>query len=152
MLPERPILPLPRWLAPLALICVIVLVPWIVYLGLTLPTHARANHYDVAWIGFDCAMCVVLAALAYCAIRRSTMIEIVAAVAATMLFMDAWFDIVTAPDRRQLIQALFLALVTELPLAVVCAWTAVNAERLRLRRYQDARGYLSGRPETLPRR
>jgi len=135
-IPAGPSLALPRWLAPLVVVCVLGLVPWIVYLARTLPRRAPADNYDVAWIGFDIGMGVVLAALAICAARRLTATGPVAAVAATMLCVDAWFDVVTTDDRREFAMSVLTAVFAELPLALVCAWVAINAERVRRRAYR----------------
>jgi hypothetical protein len=139
VLPAQPSLPLPRWLGPFAVCCVAGFLPWIVYLGFVLPRRSRAAHYDLAWLGFDGAMWLVLAALAVAAFKRHPAIGPVAAVATTMLLVDAWFDVVTAPTRDRFVVALVLALVAELPLAVICGWTAVNAERVRARAYHRLR-------------
>lgn len=137
VVPERePTLPLPAWLAPVAICCVVAFVPWIIYLGVTLPRRSHTNHYDVAWVGFDVGMWVVLASLAYCVVRRLPAIGPVAAVAATMLVVDAWFDVVTTSNRAQLAFAVLLAVFAELPLAFLCAWAAINAERIRERAYE----------------
>jgi hypothetical protein len=138
-MPAKPALPLPRWLGPLAVCCVVAMLPWIVYLGMTLPRKARADHYDLAWIGFDCGMWLVLAALAVPALRRHPATGPIAAVAATMLVVDAWFDVVTTANDTQFVVALVLALTAELPLAIICAWVAVNAERIRARAYRRLR-------------
>jgi hypothetical protein len=126
----------PRWLGPVAVCCLIGLLPWIVYLGLTLPRRARADHYDLAWLGFDCAMWVALATLAYLALRRHPATGPLAAVASTMLAVDAWFDVVTSEGNGQFVRALVLALTAELPLAIICGWAAIHAERIRARSYR----------------
>jgi hypothetical protein len=132
--PERPALP--RWLGPLAVCAVIGMVPWIVYLALTLPGRARADHYDLAWVGFDCAMWVVLAALAVAAFRRHPATGPVAAVAAAMFVIDGWVDVTTSHGSGFLV-SLLLAIFAELPLAIICGWTAINAERVRERAYRS---------------
>lgn len=137
--PAQPTMPTPRWLGPLALVGLAGFVPWIVYLGFTLPTRASADDYNLAWLGFDIAMWAVMAVLAYCLIRRRQGAPIFAAVAATMLLVDAWFDAVLASDRGEFMLALILALVVEIPLAIVCTWIAVNAELIRLRAYRGVR-------------
>jgi hypothetical protein len=139
LIPPQQQLPLPRWLAPLALSCFLGIIPWIVYLALTLPADQRTDDYDVAWVGFDCMMCLVLAFLAYCALRRKPATELVAAVAATMLVIDAWFDVVTTRPGTQLMFAVFSAVFAEIPLAIICGWVAVNAERVRARAYRRLR-------------
>jgi hypothetical protein len=138
-MPARLQLPLPRWLAPLAASCGLGIIPWIVYLAMTLPDKQRADDYALAWVGFDCAMALVLAGLAYCAIKRKPATELLAAVAATMLVIDAWFDIVTTEPGAQLAEAVLLAVFAELPLAIICTWVAINAERVRARAYRRLR-------------
>jgi hypothetical protein len=140
VIPPKPLLPLPRWLGPLAVCCTIGIVPWIVYLGMTLPDEQHTDHYAMAWLGFDSVMCIVLAALGYCAIRRKPATELLAAVAATLLVVDAWFDVVTSEDLSAFWLALTTAIGAELPLAFICGWVAVNAERVRQRAYRRLRG------------
>ena len=139
VIPAKPRLPLPRWLGPLAVCCTIGIIPWIVYLGLTLPDKQHTDHYATAWLGFDSVLVIVLAALGYFAITRKPWTELVAAVAATLLVVDAWFDVVTSEDSNAFMLALLTAFAAELPLAIICGWVAVNAERVRSRAYRRLR-------------
>ena len=54
---------------------------------------------------------------------------ITAASAATLLVVDAWFDIMTSP-RGQVLTAIVLAAFIELPLAAVCGWLSYHTEHL----------------------
>lgn len=119
--------PAPRWVAPLYLGLAVLLVPWIVYLGVVLPDHTTSSHWDVAWVGFDVMEFVALVTTAWLAFRRSTWVELSAAVTATLLLVDAWFDITTASGWN-LAQAIIAAVLLELPLAVVSTWTARHAQ------------------------
>jgi hypothetical protein len=130
-------LPMPRWVGVLAGVCAVLLVPWIAYLAVELPKQARSAHYDVVWVGFDMAMFVALAVLGWCAWRRSTYTEVMAAITATLLVTDAWFDVVSADSNMRRMEAFGSALLIELPLAALCAWVAQNAERLRRRAYRQ---------------
>ena len=56
-----------------------------------------------------------------------------------MLMVDAWFDVTTAADRKQFVTAVVLACIAEIPLAIICGWAAVNAERIRARAYRSLR-------------
>ena len=40
-------------MGPAFLLCSVALIPWIVYLALSLPSRQVSSHYDVAWVGFD---------------------------------------------------------------------------------------------------
>ncbi len=92
-----PGLPLPRWFATLVALAATGLIPWIVYLAGDLPEQSRVANYDVGWIGFDVAMFAVLVAVTVTALRRTVWVEPLATIAATMLVIDAWFDVVSAP-------------------------------------------------------
>ena len=126
--------PLPRWTAPVFLACVLVLVPWIVWLALSLPRRHTDKNYDVTWVGFDVGLLSALACVMWFAQRRSTHVELAAAAAGTMLVVDAWFDITTASSAVARTQAIGAAVLFELPVAIVCWWVARNAEAVRRRR------------------
>lgn len=116
-------------LAPLLLLAAGLLLPWIAYLVLTLPSQHEAVHWDLAWAGFDVALAGVLAAVAVAALRRSAWLEGAATAAATLLFVDAWFDALTARTGAELAVALGEALLVELPLALLCLLLARAAKR-----------------------
>ncbi len=121
-------------MGPAFLFCSVVLIPWIVYLGLSLPSRQVSSHYDVAWVGFDVLELLALSATGFFALRRSRYLAVTAASAATLLVVDAWFDILTSPGR-QVIQSIVLAVVIELPLAGICAWLSYKTEHLAERRF-----------------
>lgn len=134
------------WAGPVFVLLTAAMVPWTVFLAVTLPVKQTAEHYDLAWVGFDVALVGVLGWTAWCALRRSPTLAVAASMTSTMLVVDAWFDVVTAPTGQDLALALSMALVVELPLAAVCVWLARNgqhiAERLvvlRLRRRRARR-------------
>ncbi|MDQ6938332.1 MAG: hypothetical protein M3140_11600 [Actinomycetota bacterium] len=131
-----PGLPLPRWFAALVALAATGLIPWIVYLAVDLPEESRVANYDVGWIGFDVAMFAVLVAVTVTAVRRTVWVEPLATIAATMLVIDAWFDVVSAPTSADRLLAVASAVVVELPLALICAWVAQNTERLRRREFR----------------
>ena len=137
--PLRQALHLPRWLGPFAICFMVGMLPWIIYLSLTIPSRDSTSHYDIAWIGFDCAMWVVIGLLGFCAFTGRAATGPFASVAATMLVLDGWFDVTTSQNGGDFVSALILALCAELPLAIICGWAAVNAERVRARAYQHLR-------------
>ena len=53
-----------------------------------------------------------------------------------MLVVDAWFDVITTANPTQRGFAIASAAILEIPLAMLCAWVAVNAGRLRERSYR----------------
>jgi hypothetical protein len=110
-----------------------VLIPWTIYLGLTLPDRQLSPHYNIAWVGFDVLELIALGATGYFALRGSRYLALTSAAAATLLVVDAWFDIMTSP-RDQIMQAIVLAVLVELPLAAVCGWLSYHTEHLCDRR------------------
>ena len=43
----------PPWIGPALLFCALVMIPWIAFLFLSLTPHYVANHWRLAWGGFD---------------------------------------------------------------------------------------------------
>jgi hypothetical protein len=121
-----------RWVVLLFALGALVLLPWVGVLVVELPSAHRAVHWDIAWAGFDVGLALLLAAVAITAWRRSPWFEGAATAAATLLFVDAWFDVLTSSGGAELGLAIGEAVLVELPLAVVCLFLARNAEQ-RLR-------------------
>jgi hypothetical protein len=120
--------PAPRWVAPLYLSLSVLLVPWIVYLALARPVEFGDGHYRVAWVGLDAMEAIALAVTARLAFRRSTWVDIAATATATLLIVDAWFDIMTATPGWQLTQSIAAAALLEIPLALLSLWIARHAQ------------------------
>jgi hypothetical protein len=119
----------PRWAALLLGGVAVALVPWTLYLTYALPTHHVTNHWRIAWAGFDLGLTAALVTTAVGVIRAAPWLEGAAAVATTLLVTDAWFDIIFSHGSGELLEAIGLAAVGELPLALFCLWIALNAER-----------------------
>jgi hypothetical protein len=116
----------PPWTAPALFLCAAVLIPWTAFLFSTLPLHYAANHWRLAWGGFDLGLGVALAATAVMVVRRSPFAEVTATVTATLLCCDAWFDVLTSRGTSDIAQAVASAVLVELPLAALCFWMARN--------------------------
>ncbi|HEX3957371.1 MAG TPA: hypothetical protein VHZ03_12170 [Trebonia sp.] len=119
-----------RWVGIFFFACFIGMIPWTVFLWLTLPVREVSPHYNLAWTGFDVLLAVVLLGTGGCVIARSGYLAVTATSAATLLVVDAWFDITTSPAGADLFWALVMAAVAELPLAVACGWLAHHTEHL----------------------
>jgi hypothetical protein len=137
-----------RRIIDLLVITCLGLVPWIVVLGLTLPPRYVANHWTLAWVGFDVALLCALAVTAWAAWRRRQIVIVAALVTGTMLVIDAWFDIVTDSTTRDLVISLVTAVFAELPLAALAFTGAFRLIRLTT---HTARA-LAGERDDLPLR
>jgi hypothetical protein len=125
-------------LALLYFVSAIVLVPWTVLLFLILPGRERAAHWDVAWGGFDALLIIVFTGCAVRILRLSPRSAVVTAVAGTLLVTDAWFDVMLAATTRDVVIALLMAFLVELPMAALCFRTCFRVLSL----LEQARPYL----------
>ena len=125
----RPVVP--RWVAPVFGGLGLLTIPWVAHLALTLPARSMAGHYRAAWVGLDAMLVFALLRTAYLAWRGRDDVSVPAAVTATLLVVDAWFDVMTAHGPRGIATAVAMALFIELPLATVCLWLARHAELVR---------------------
>jgi hypothetical protein len=119
----------PRWVALLLTAIVAGLVVWTLYLSYSLPARHVTEHWRIAWAGFDIGLALALASTALGVLREAQWVDATAAVAATLLVTDAWFDIVLADGAMEQTEAIGLAVIGEIPLAVFCIWIVMNAER-----------------------
>jgi hypothetical protein len=125
--------PVPRWVAPLFAAFGVGTIVWTLYLAATLPVHAHTRHYRLAWVGFDVGLAALLVLTAYLAWKGNRHVGLSATATATVLAVDAWFDVVTSP-RAEMMSAVLSALLAEVPLAIVCLWIALHVDRVIERR------------------
>jgi hypothetical protein len=130
--------PVPRWVAPVFAVLGAATVPWTIHLAMSLPAQASAHHYRVAWVGFDVMLIVLLLLTAHVAWRGSRHVGLLAASTATMVVVDAWFDVTTSRPA-DLPPAILSAVLLELPLAVVCGWIALHVDQVVERRHHARR-------------
>lgn len=123
------ILRIPAWATKVYVMLAVVLLPWTVYLGLTLPKHHLSAHWDVSWTGLDAGLIFSLAATGLFAYLRSIWVVIAAATTGSLLLVDAWFDVMSEKRATDFHQALILAFVFELPLALLSYYLASHALR-----------------------
>jgi hypothetical protein len=118
-----------RLALPAIVLVALSLLPWTIWLTLTLPSRHVAEHWDAAWAGFDAAEILALAATAWGMLRRSSWLQAAAAIAGALLLADAWFDVLlSAPGRRFWI-AVVEAAAAEVPLALLCFAVAADVAR-----------------------
>lgn len=123
-----------RWAAPLFLCCAVILLPWIVIAGITLPSRALSRNYDVAWAGYDVILLVGLLSTAVATLRRSRLLPIAAAATGALLTADAWFDVLTSSPGWNEAEAIAMSVLAELPLAFTCFWLAWHSQEMTERR------------------
>jgi hypothetical protein len=117
-----------RWIIPVYALLAVAIIPWIVWLAWNLPERSVSSHYRLAWVGFDVLLCGALARTAWLAWRRSPFVVNVATATATLLVVDAWFDVTTSPGGPDLLVSALLGVLVELPLATFSLVIAGRAQ------------------------
>ena len=120
---------LPNWVAPLFAGAALLLLPWVALLLAVLPSSRDAAHWDIAWFGFDVALALLLFSVAVTAYRQSPWLEDAATATTALLFVDAWFDILTSSTGSEVVVATIEAAFVELPTALLCLMLARRAHR-----------------------
>jgi hypothetical protein len=141
--------PVPAWTGPLYLGLGAATIPWVVLLlqdYLSTPRRCpnpavrcgafqlmSLRQYNLAWVVFDVGLAAMLLVTGWLAMRRSDNVQLPASITGTLLFVDAWFDVMTSTKGGRHL-ALVEAILVELPLAALCIWLARRAERVRQQR------------------
>ena len=129
-----------RLLIAAALACAAWLAAWIGVLAVTLPWRYRAGGWSAAWVGFDGVLFLAFAATAWAAWRRRQVLILCLVVLAILLCCDAWFDTTLDWGTRGFADSLTLALVAELPLALLAMIGARRLLRLTFSRLHALKG------------
>ncbi|MCX2710861.1 hypothetical protein [Mycolicibacterium sp. J2] len=105
------------------------MVPWIVYLSITLPPSYLVRNWTVTWVGFDTLLVGFMVATAVLAWLHRQMLVFFAFTTGILLVCDAWFDVMTSDpgDRRA---AVLTAVLGGLPLAAILIAGALSIVRL----------------------
>jgi hypothetical protein len=113
--------------------CSIGMIPWLVYLSLTLPDKYVAHNWPATWIGFDILLAAFMVATAIFGLLRRQVLMFAAFTSGVLLLCDAWFDLMTAgPD--DLWVSVVTALLIEVPLAIFMIRGAHRIMRLTMMR------------------
>lgn len=110
--------------------CCLFLVVWIGVLAATLPSRYRAEDWRGAWVGFDVALLMAFASVAWTAWRGKQLLIVCLIVTATLLCCDAWFDLSLDWGTRAFYFSVLSAIFAELPLAVLMILGARRLLRL----------------------
>ncbi|MBY8863425.1 hypothetical protein K7711_43640 [Nocardia sp. CA2R105] len=102
----------------------VAMIPWIVFLAVTLPTSYNARNWSVVWVGFDVLLVAMMAATAYLGGRHRQVVMLPAFGTGLLLLVDAWFDIMTSGSRDVWI-SVGTAVLGEIPLGVLLIASAL---------------------------
>jgi hypothetical protein len=135
-----------RLVLTVTLISAVVLVPWTIWLSVSLPSVHRAREWRTAWVGFDIVLSVALLATAWAGWHRRQVVVGFLIASATLLASDAWFDVLLSSGRTERFGSVATALLLELPLAALFFYSAYRVMRVTA----AAVWQQQGRPGPLP--
>jgi hypothetical protein len=98
---------IPKWAIYLYGFMAVVLIPWILILAEYLPAKHLARNWDPLWVGFDVMELIAIVLSLYFMLRRKVWVIMSASALATLLIVDAWFDILTSKPGQETREALF---------------------------------------------
>jgi hypothetical protein len=102
-------------------------------IALSLPSRTVADHYRLAWVGFDILLLLALSRTAWLAFKGSRQVELPATATATLLIVDA----TTAHTGWPQMEAIALAVFVELPTAALAIYISTRIERIAAQQNSD---------------
>lgn len=94
------------------------LVPWVALLAVTLPQHEQTHLWRTTWVGFDIALLLGFASMAWLGWRNRQLVMTAMVVTATLMLCDAWFDLTLSWGGREQTASILTAAFGEVPFAV----------------------------------
>jgi hypothetical protein len=111
----------------------IAMIPWLVYLSVTLPENYVAHNWPATWVGFDILLVGFMLATAVFGYLRRQVLLFAAFTSGVLLICDAWFDLMTAGPNDVWL-SIITALGIEVPLAIFMIAGAQRIMRLTMMR------------------
>ena len=111
------------------------MIPWIVYLALTLPQNYTVHDWPLTWGGFDILLVAFMAATAILTWLHRQVVVLPAFTTGILRVCDAWFDVTTASSgelRLTLLTAFLGCLLAAVLMAGSVSLVRLNASRLWL--------------------
>jgi hypothetical protein len=111
----------------------LVMIPWIGYLGMTLPQKYVAHNWPTTWIGFDILLMSFMLATAVFGFLRRFLLLLAGFTTGVLMICDAWFDLMTAKPEDAWLSEI-TSLLVEVPMAFLLIGGALRVLRLSLTR------------------
>lgn len=126
----------------------VLLVPWTVYLALSLPRRTVTSTWRGAWIGFDIALAIVLSLTAWLGWRGRQLVIAGLVASAVLLVCDAWFDVTLTSGSDRWV-SFATALLVALPVAMLFGRAAMMLSAATARFVWNASGHPGPVPSML---
>jgi hypothetical protein len=128
-LPDRPLTRSARRLGRAFATAGLIMIPWVLYLSMSLPKKAMDSHWALDWVGLDSCEALALFATGRFLKRADNRCTLTATAAAALLLTDAWFDVTATTPGGALAIAIAMAVFAEIPIAIVCTTLALRLIR-----------------------
>ncbi len=122
------------------------LLPWLVFLSITLPATSSGGAWRIVWVGFDATLVAAFIATLLAVWLRRQVALIALVVTSTLLVCDAWFDVCLSWGTDEHWGSIATAFI-EIPVAIFLASSAIVLMRRNLTAVALLRGL---DPEALP--
>ncbi|MGN6161829.1 MAG: hypothetical protein ACTHOG_09040 [Marmoricola sp.] len=109
------------------------LIPWTIYLGVTLPDRYVVQNWTLTWTGFDVILTLLFGITLALAFLRRQLVVIASFTSGALLLCDAWFDLTTSHGDDQLV-ALAFAVIIEIPVAAFLMFASLQLMRVTYER------------------
>ncbi|WP_223241827.1 hypothetical protein [Streptomyces sp. CBMA123] len=127
--PDRPGTRSPRRLGRAFATVGLMMIPWVLYLSMSLPKQAMDGHWALDWVVLDSCEALALFATGRFLKRADNRCTLTATAAAALFLTDAWFDVTAATPGGALAVAIVMAVCAEIPVAIVCTVLALRLIR-----------------------
>lgn len=108
----------------LSLVIMIGMIPWTIYLAITLPGHFHVHNWRLAWVGFDMVLILMLGFTTWAAWKSRQVLILTSIIMSTLLLCDAWFDISTSFNTSSQNLTIFTALIGNFPASIFFGFLA----------------------------
>jgi hypothetical protein len=121
-------IPLKMTIARVTTIGAVIMIPWTLYLLFELPDNYTGSNYRGTWIGFDVALILLFCLTAFSARAKKLRLELLCSATGTLLFADAWFDVMGSGTTDDLRVAIIMTLLFEIPVGVFFWLAAIKGK------------------------
>jgi hypothetical protein len=129
----------PTWFPKLCIAAVVILIPLFVTVASVTPRTDQLHNLRLFWSGLDVFELIGMTLTGCCLFRRSPRVVVAATITGTLMFSDAWFNVVTTLGSAH--RAAVVMAIAEVPISIysfviarreIGSWSLVQKGDIRL--------------------
>jgi hypothetical protein len=118
---------IPKWATTIYILISIGMIPWVIYLGVSLHAQHISRNWSITWVGLDITQISLLLITGLLTRLKSIYMIFTAAITGTLFLTDAWFDILAYRlGTFGSSEAILMAIFGEVPLAIMSYMLAIH--------------------------